>query len=151
MYIKIVKEGNMVRFVCVPGTSQLEGYHKHLAALLVGSNYSAVLAGALITMRNFRWGCHTYSHAECFLSCAVCGIASPQTCCHSRMRVLLLPLFPILGGLSMPACATAVTPTSSPRSCGCWTRFSASVRRLGSPTPCQTTSHSTARPLTSVS
>lgn len=54
MYIVVVREGNMIRFVCVRGTSQLEGYHKHLADLLVGTNYSALLAGALITMRNYR-------------------------------------------------------------------------------------------------
>lgn len=54
MYIVVVREGNMIRFVCVRGTSQLEGYHKHLADLLVGTNYSALLAGAFITMRNYR-------------------------------------------------------------------------------------------------
>jgi hypothetical protein len=55
MYIVIEREGvNMIKFVCKRGTSQLEGYHKHLAELLVGTNYSARLAGALITIRNFR-------------------------------------------------------------------------------------------------
>lgn len=54
MYITIEKDGNKIRFVCKRGTSQLEGYHKHLADLLVGTNYSALLAGALITMRNYR-------------------------------------------------------------------------------------------------
>jgi hypothetical protein len=54
MYIVIEREGNLIKFVCKRGTSQLEGYHKHLAELLVGTNYSARLAGALITTRNFR-------------------------------------------------------------------------------------------------
>ena len=54
MYIVIEKEGNMIRFIGVRGTSQLEGYHKHLIDLFVGSNYSAELAGALVTMFNFR-------------------------------------------------------------------------------------------------
>jgi hypothetical protein len=54
MYIVVETEGKMVRFVCKRGTSQLEGYHKHLADLLVGTNYSAYLAGALILMRNYR-------------------------------------------------------------------------------------------------
>lgn len=54
MYIVVEREGNMIRFVCKRGTSQLEGYHKHLADLLVGTNYSALLAGALITIRNYR-------------------------------------------------------------------------------------------------
>ena len=56
MYIVIEREGNLIKFVCKRGTSQLEGYHKHLAELLVGTNYSARLAGALITIRNFRYG-----------------------------------------------------------------------------------------------
>ena len=54
MYITVVIEGNMIKFICKRGTSQLEGYHKHLADLLVGTNYSALLAGALITIRNYR-------------------------------------------------------------------------------------------------
>lgn len=54
MYIVVEREGRMIKFVCKRGTSQLEGYHKHLADLLVGTNYSALLAGALITMRNYR-------------------------------------------------------------------------------------------------
>jgi hypothetical protein len=45
----------MPRYVAVRGTSQLEGYHHHLADLLTGANYSAYLAGALITYFNFRW------------------------------------------------------------------------------------------------
>ena len=55
MYIVVQDApGRMKRYVCVRGTSQLEGYHHHLADLLVGSNYSAALAGALITIHNFR-------------------------------------------------------------------------------------------------
>lgn len=54
MYIVIEVDGKIIRFVCKRGTSQLEGYHKHLIALLVGTNYSALLAGALITIRNYR-------------------------------------------------------------------------------------------------
>ena len=54
MYIVVEVEGKLIRFVCKRGTSQLEGYHKHLADLLVGTNYSALLAGALITIRNYR-------------------------------------------------------------------------------------------------
>lgn len=46
----------MIRYVAVRGTSQLEGYHKHLIDLFVGANYSAALAGALVTMFNFRCG-----------------------------------------------------------------------------------------------
>ncbi len=56
MYIAIQKDGCMIRYVAVCGTSQLEGYHKHLIDLFVGANYSAALAGALVTMFNFRWG-----------------------------------------------------------------------------------------------
>lgn len=55
MYIVSEREGHMTRYICKRGTSQLEGYHKHLADLLVGTNYSALLAGALITIRNYRW------------------------------------------------------------------------------------------------
>lgn len=56
MYIAVqLGPGRKPRYVAIRGTSQLEGYHKHLADLLVGTNYSAVLAGALITMFNFRW------------------------------------------------------------------------------------------------
>mgnify|MGYP001810958313 CR=1 FL=1 len=44
----------MPRYLAVRGTSQLEGYHHHLADLLVGANYSAYLAGALVTYFNFR-------------------------------------------------------------------------------------------------
>lgn len=55
MYIRVQQgEGRMPRFIAIRGTSQLEGYHKHLIDLLVGYNYSALLAGALITMFNFR-------------------------------------------------------------------------------------------------
>jgi hypothetical protein len=34
---------------------QLEGYHRHLNALLGGGNYSPELAGALIALFNYRW------------------------------------------------------------------------------------------------
>lgn len=54
MYIVIVRDGHKIKFICIRGTSQLEGYHKHLADLLVGTNYSALLGWALITMRNYR-------------------------------------------------------------------------------------------------
>lgn len=54
MYIVIKQEGRMIRYVAMRGTSQLEGYHKHLIDLFVGANYSAELAGALVTMFNFR-------------------------------------------------------------------------------------------------
>jgi hypothetical protein len=46
----------MPRYIAVRGTSQLEGYHHHLADLFVGTNYSAYMAGALTTYFNFRWG-----------------------------------------------------------------------------------------------
>lgn len=68
MYIVIKKEGNLIKFVCVRGTSQLEGYHKHLAALLVGTNYSALLAGALIIMRNYRWVASW--QLQCLVTCS---------------------------------------------------------------------------------
>lgn len=57
MYI-VVEDGpgRMKRYIAVRGTSQLEGFHHHLADLLVGSNYSAALAGALVTIHNYRWG-----------------------------------------------------------------------------------------------
>jgi hypothetical protein len=54
MYIAIQKDGRMARYVAVRRTSQLEGYHRHLIELFVGANYSASLAGALVTMFNFR-------------------------------------------------------------------------------------------------
>lgn len=55
MYI-VVEEGpgRMKRYVAKRGTSQLEGFHHHLADLLVGSNYSAALAGALVTIFTYR-------------------------------------------------------------------------------------------------
>lgn len=59
MYIVVQKAGCMVRYVAVRGTSQLEGYHKHLIDLFVGANYSAELAGALVTMFNFRYSAHS--------------------------------------------------------------------------------------------
>jgi hypothetical protein len=55
MYIVVEEgEGRMPRYVAVRGTSQLEGFHHHLADLLVGGNYSAALAGALITIFTYR-------------------------------------------------------------------------------------------------
>lgn len=55
MYIAVVEgPGRMKRYIAVRGTSQLEGFHHHLADLLVGSNYSAALAGALVTMFIYR-------------------------------------------------------------------------------------------------
>lgn len=54
MYIMVQKEGCMPRYVAMRGTSQLEGFHKHLISLFVGANYSAELAGALVTMFTFR-------------------------------------------------------------------------------------------------
>jgi hypothetical protein len=55
MYITIKRgEGRMPRYLALRGTSQLEGYHHHLADLLQGANYSAYLAGALVTYFNFR-------------------------------------------------------------------------------------------------
>lgn len=56
MYIAVEQgAGRMPRYIAVRGTSQLEGFHHHLADLLVGSNYSAALAGALITIFTYRW------------------------------------------------------------------------------------------------
>jgi hypothetical protein len=55
MYIKVSEEKNKPRWVCKRGTSPLEGYHGHLAAVLKGSNYSAALADILIKIFNFRW------------------------------------------------------------------------------------------------
>jgi len=54
MNIAVQKVGCMVRYVAMRGTSQLEGYHKHLIDMFVGANYSADLAGALVAMFNFR-------------------------------------------------------------------------------------------------
>jgi hypothetical protein len=55
MYIVVERRpGYLPRYIAMRGTSQLEGYHKHLIDLFVGSNYSALLAGALVTMFNFR-------------------------------------------------------------------------------------------------
>lgn len=58
MYIKLdTAAGNMPRYVCTRGTSQLEGYHAHLNAVLPGKNYSPALAAAIVTTFNYRcWG-----------------------------------------------------------------------------------------------
>jgi hypothetical protein len=55
MYIKVSEEGEMIKYLCLRGTSQLEGYHAHLNALLKGSNYSPRMADALIKLFNFRF------------------------------------------------------------------------------------------------
>jgi hypothetical protein len=68
MYIVVESSpGKMPRYICVWGTSQLEGYHKHLALLLKGGNYSASLAGAIVLMFNYRWV------IQCWTCPAVCG------------------------------------------------------------------------------
>lgn len=59
MFITLTQgEGGMPCYLAVRGTSQLEGYHHHLAELLVGANYSAYLAGALVTYFNYRCACY---------------------------------------------------------------------------------------------
>lgn len=55
MYIDVSREGCIPRFINVRGCSKLEGYHRHLNALLSGGNYSPELAGALIALFNYRW------------------------------------------------------------------------------------------------
>ncbi|GAQ93224.1 hypothetical protein KFL_013720010, partial [Klebsormidium nitens] len=55
MYILVSAPGCMPRYVGVRGCSSLEGYHRHLNALLGGGNYSPELAGALIALFNYRW------------------------------------------------------------------------------------------------
>ncbi|GAQ92967.1 hypothetical protein KFL_012280010 [Klebsormidium nitens] len=55
MYIRINAPGCMPRYIGVRGCSSLEGYHRHLNALLDGENYSPELAGALIALFNYRW------------------------------------------------------------------------------------------------
>jgi hypothetical protein len=55
MYIDVLRDGCMPRFINVRGCSKLEGYHCHLNALLSGGNYSPELAGALIALFNYRW------------------------------------------------------------------------------------------------
>ncbi|GAQ81649.1 hypothetical protein KFL_000860200, partial [Klebsormidium nitens] len=55
MYILVSAPGCMPCYVGVRGCSSLEGYHRHLNALLGGGNYSPELAGALIALFNYRW------------------------------------------------------------------------------------------------
>lgn len=55
MYILVSAPDAMPRYVGVRGCSSLEGYHRHLNALLRGGNYSPELAGALIALFNYRW------------------------------------------------------------------------------------------------
>lgn len=55
MYILVSAPGAMPRYIGVRGCSSLEGYHRHLNALLGGGNYSPELAGALIALFNYRW------------------------------------------------------------------------------------------------
>jgi hypothetical protein len=55
MYIqRATKPGQRPSYLAVRGTSQLEGYHHHLAALLPGTNYSEGTAEMIITMFNYR-------------------------------------------------------------------------------------------------
>ena len=42
-------------WITVRGSSKLEGYHPHLHACLPGTNYSPMLADAIITLFNFVW------------------------------------------------------------------------------------------------
>ncbi|GAQ84142.1 hypothetical protein KFL_001770280 [Klebsormidium nitens] len=55
MYIPVSAPGCMPRYIGVRGCSSLEGYHRHLNALLGGGNYSPELAGALIALFKYRW------------------------------------------------------------------------------------------------
>lgn len=55
MYIeRPVQEGQMPKYVCIRGTSQLEGYFAHLRSMFAGSNYSPLLAMTLMTIFNYR-------------------------------------------------------------------------------------------------
>ncbi len=47
-------EGGMPRYLCLRGTSQLEGYHRQLNGSLAGHNNSPKLAGRIIGIANFR-------------------------------------------------------------------------------------------------
>ncbi len=83
-------EGGMKRCVTVRGTSQLEGYHHHLADLFVGANYSAYLAGALVTYFNFR----------CVSRGTVACVQSKKVLCESTLTQIAhaaLVYFKILG------------------------------------------------------
>lgn len=55
MYILVSAPDAMPRYIGVRGCFSLEGYHRHLNALLGGGNYSPELAGALIALFNYRW------------------------------------------------------------------------------------------------
>lgn len=55
MYILVSEPGAMPQYIGIRGYSSLEGYHRHLNALLGGGNYSPQLAGALIALFNYRW------------------------------------------------------------------------------------------------
>jgi hypothetical protein len=55
MYILVSAPGCLPRYIGVRGCSSLEGYHRHLNALLGAGNYSPELAGALIALFNYRW------------------------------------------------------------------------------------------------
>jgi hypothetical protein len=55
MYIqRTTKPGQRPSYLAVRGTSQLESYHHHLAALLPGTNYREGTAEMIITMFNYR-------------------------------------------------------------------------------------------------
>ena len=47
-------------WITVRGSSKLEGYHPHQHACLPGTNYSPMLADAIITLFNFVWN---YKHS----------------------------------------------------------------------------------------
>jgi hypothetical protein len=56
MYLQLPSvAGGMKRWLCMRGTSQLEGYHAHLNSMLVGSFNSSALAARILTIFNFRW------------------------------------------------------------------------------------------------
>ena len=50
------------KWIAVRGSSKLEGYHPHLHVCLPGTNYTPMLADAIITMFNFVWN---YKRSVC--------------------------------------------------------------------------------------
>ena len=54
MYYNIAKPGKPPKYICLRGSSKLEGYHRHMNALFTGPNNSCEFVGAVCNERNSR-------------------------------------------------------------------------------------------------
>ena len=147
----------MPRYVTVRGTSQLEGYHEHLKNLFVGTNYSALLAGALATYFNFRRGargggrpCRGGGRPPSGAvgiggggNRADAEVGGSRDCAKLKSSSQT-PNFS--GTRRQQACATGASTTTAHMSTGCWTRSRRCAQGPTSHRRCQDTSPGTARP-----